>query len=33
MNSLSMRLWAGLFVLVVFVSGVAGGSHSDRGYP
>lgn len=25
MNSLSMRLWAGLFVLVVFVSGVAGG--------
>ena len=25
MNSLSMRLWTGLFVLVVFVSGVAGG--------
>ena len=25
MNSPGMRLWAGLFVLVVFVSGVAGG--------
>jgi Spy/CpxP family protein refolding chaperone len=25
MNSTSMRLWAGLFVLVVFVAGVAGG--------
>ncbi len=25
MNSTSMRVWAGLFVLVVFVAGVAGG--------
>ena len=25
MNSTSMRLWVGLFVLVVFVAGVAGG--------
>ena len=25
MKSMSMRLWAGLFVLVVFVAGVAGG--------